>query len=136
VDQTDFILSIVNQYIPSTEKTTKVDTPLRTDKNFDNEIKNSIPATEQELKQLYVEYKAYFHTIFGQLCHNMKASRPDIANSINRLGVFQAVPNRLAFKSVYRTLQYLKTHPDVPLLYPKQTFNSSTTFSIPALEKK
>lgn len=130
VDQTDFIQSIVNQYIPATTKSTKIDTPLRTDRNFDNEIKNSIPATEQELKQLCIEYKSDFRTIFGQLCHIMKASRPDIANAINRLGVFQAAPNRLAFKSVYRILQYLKTHPNVPLVYPKQPFTSSTTFRV------
>ena len=130
VNQTDFILSIVNQYIPSTEKTTKVDTPPRTDQNFDNEIKDSTQADDKELKQLCIEYKADFRTIFGQLCHIMKVSRPEIANAKNRLGVFQAAPNRLAFKSVYHILQYLKTHQNVPLVYPKQSFNSSTTFRV------
>lgn len=130
VDQTEFIQSIVDQYIPPNQKSTKIDTPLRTDKKFDTEFKDSIPVDEHELKQLYIEYKADFRTIFGQLCHIMKASGPDLVNAINRLGVFQADPNKLAFKFIFRILQYLKTHPNVPLVYPKQSFNSSTTFQV------
>jgi len=63
-----------------------------------------------------------FRTIFGQLCHIMKASRPDISNAVNRLGIFQSTPNKLAFESVYRVLQYLNTHPNVPLVYPRPNF--------------
>lgn len=130
VDQTDFILGIVHQYIPPHEKCPKIDTPLRTDKMFDIEIQTSVPASSHELKQLLIEYKVDFRTVFGQLCHIMKASRPDLANTINRLGVFQAGPNKLAYKCVFRVLQYLKTHPNVPLVYPKRLFNESTKLMV------
>jgi len=130
IDQTLFILDIVNMYIPSHVKCPKIDTPLRTDRQFDKEILDSTPANQKELKQLSIEYKGEYRTIFGQLCHIMKASRPDISNAINRLGVFQAGPNRLAYASIYRVLQYLKTHPHVPLVYPRQPFTSSTQLQV------
>ena len=130
VDQNRFILDIVHQYIPENSKCPKVDTPLRTDRQFDNEVLESTPATPQELKQLNVEFKAEYRTIFGQLCHIMKASRPDLSNAINRLGVFQSAPNRLAYMSIYRVLQYLFTHPNVPLVYPRQEFSSDTVLTV------
>jgi len=130
VDQTKFILDIVHQYIPPNSRCPKIDTPLRTDRQFANEILESIPASPSELKQLAIEYKAEFRTIFGQLCHIMKASRPDLSNAINRLGIFQAAPNRLAYASIYRVLQYLRTHPNVPLVYPRQPFTSSTSLKV------
>jgi len=130
IDQSLFILDIVNYYIPPHVKCPKTDTPLRTDRQFDKEILDSTPATSKELKQLSIQYKGDYRTIFGQLCHIMKASRPDISNAINRLGVFQAAPNRLAYESIYRVLQYLKTHPNVPLVYPRQPFTSSTNLKV------
>jgi len=46
------------------------------------------------------------------------------------LGVFQAAPNKLAFASIYRVIQYLFTHPNVPLVYPRQSFNSSSSLKV------
>jgi len=130
IDQNKFILDIVHQYIPAKSKCPKIDTPLRTDRQFDQEVLESTPATPKELKQLVIEYKAEYRTIFGQLCHIMKASRPDLSNAINRLGVFQCAPNRLAYMSIYRVLQYLFNHPNVPLMYPKQNFSSETALTV------
>ena len=130
VDQTEFVLSIVNQYISLNTKSPRIDTPLRTHKEFDLEIRDTIPVSPAELKALIVEYKVDFRTIFGQICHTMKASRPHLANVVNRLGVFQAGPNRLAYKCIYRVLHYLNTHPNVPLVYPKQMFTDNTTLKV------
>ena len=130
IDQTQFILDIVHQYIPRNSKCPKIDTPLRTDRQFDSEILHCTPASPTELKHLRIQYKADYRTIFGQICHIMKASRPDLANAVNRLGVFQAAPNKLAFQSIYRVLQYLFTHPNVPLVYPRQSFQSSSSLQV------
>jgi len=130
IDQTQFILDIVHHYIPRNSKCPKTDTPLRTDRQFDSEILNCIPASPSELKHLSNKYKGDYRTIFGQVCHIMKASRPDLANAVNRLGVFQAAPNKLAFESIYRVLQYLFTHPNVPLVYPRQSFQASSSLKV------
>jgi len=130
IDQTDFIISILDLYLPRNAKCPRIDTPLRTDKQFDLEVLQSIPALPSELEQLSLEFKGDFRTIFGQICHIMKASRPDLANAVNRLGVFQVAPNRLAFTCVRRVLQYLKTHPNVPLVYPRTPFSLDTTLVV------
>ena len=59
----------------------------------------------------------------------MTCSRPDLSNAINRLGVFQAAPNRLAYQSIYRVLHYLFHHPNVPLIYPRVPFTAESVFT-------
>ena len=56
-------------------------------------------------------------------------SYADLSNAINCLGVFQAAPNRLAFKSIYRVLHYLHNYPNIPLVYPQEPFTANTTFT-------
>ena len=129
LDQTEFISGILDEYIPKNMKVPKTDTPLRTDKQFGIEVADSTPADVAELKRLRTEFRGDFRTIFGKLCHIMKASRPDLSNAINRLGVFQVSPNRLAFQCLYRILYYLKTHINVPLMYPPTPFTESSSFT-------
>jgi len=50
IDQSMFILDIINHYIPANTKCPKIDTALRTDRQFDKEILESIPVSPSELK--------------------------------------------------------------------------------------
>ena len=88
----------------------------------------SVPATPSELKELEKEYRHKYSTIYGALLHISTASHPDIANALNRLGVFQAGPNRLAFQSIFRVVKYLKCNPNVPLMYSSHPMTTSTIF--------
>ena len=128
IDQTEFIQGLLPEYFPPNSKVAKTNTPLRSDKQFNEEIISSIPASPNELKRLALQYKGDYRTIFGKICHVMKASRPDLSNAVNRLGVFQSAPNELAFKSIYKTLQYLHTHPNVPLVFPRENFQAESIF--------
>lgn len=56
IDQTDHILDLVNSYIPVDTKTSPVDTPLRTDRQFQSEVSTSLPASPSDLKALEKEY--------------------------------------------------------------------------------
>ena len=47
---------------------------------------------------------------------------------MNRLGIFQSGPNRLAFDSLFRCLRYLRSHPNVPLMYSRRPFTTETIF--------
>ena len=51
-----------------------------------------------------------------------------MSNAINRLGIFQSGPNRLAFQSLFRCVQYLRCHPNVPLMYSRQPFTATISF--------
>jgi len=83
IDQTQFILDIVHKCIPKNSKCPRIDTPLRTDRQFDSEILHCLPASASDLKELSIQYKGDYRTIFGQICHIMKASRPDLSNAVN-----------------------------------------------------
>ena len=50
MDQTDHILRMVELYFGPKYMTCRIDTPLRTDKQFEIDISQDIPATTAELK--------------------------------------------------------------------------------------
>lgn len=128
IDQTDHILDFVNSHIPVDTVIGPVNTPLRSDRKFQNEVASSIPAPVTELKALEKEFGFKFSSLYGALLHISSSSRPDLSNAINRLGIFQAGPNRLAFESLYRCVCYLRTHPNVPLMYSRRPFTKESTF--------
>ena len=128
IDQTDHILELVNSYIPVDTKVEPANTPLRSDRQFQDEVSNSVPSSPGDLKKLEKEFGYKFSSLYGALLDVSSSSRPDLSNAINRLGIFQAGPNRLAFESLHRCLRYLKTHPNVPLMYSRKPFDSSTIF--------
>ena len=129
IDQTDHILDFVNTYIPVDTKLDPVNTPLRSDRQFQNEVSASLPASPSELKQLEKEFGFKFSSLYGALLHISSSSRPDLSNAMNRLGIFQSGPSRLGFQSLFRCVQYLRTHPNVPLMYSRKPFTTETTFA-------
>ena len=52
VDQTPHITELVQKYFPPGMHVQKTDTPLRSDRQYREEIYNSVPATASELKAL------------------------------------------------------------------------------------
>ena len=128
IDQTTHIQDLVNTYIPKDTKLQQVDTPLRADRQFQTEVANSFPASPNELKGLEQEFGFKFSSLYGALLHVSSSSRPDLSNAINRLGIFQSGPNRLAFQSLLRCVQYLRSHPNVPLMYTRLPFTTETNF--------
>lgn len=80
------------------------------------------------MKLLEKEFGYKFSSLYGALLHISSSSRPDLANAMNRLGIFQAGPNRLAFESLHRCLRYLRTHPNVPLMYTRKPFTIESRF--------
>jgi hypothetical protein len=119
---------MVDLYFGPDYVTRRTDTPLRTDKQFDIEISNDIPATTAELKSLVQKYNGSYLSIYGAISHVTTASCPDICNAMSRLGVFQAAPSKLGFDSLHRLMMYLKTHPNVPLFYPNKPLTSTSMF--------
>ena len=128
IDQTSHIQELVHTYIPVDSKIDPVNTPLRSDRQFNDEVATSIPATPSELKKLEIEFGFKYSSLYGALLHVSSSSRPDLSNAINRLGVFQSGPCRLAFQSLLRCIQYLRFHPNVPLMYSRRPFSSITFF--------
>lgn len=128
IDQTAHILKTTREFFDDDDPVAKVYTPLRTDKDFEVQMSIAIPATPEQLQELAKKFGGSYLTIFGKLLNIMSGSRPDLANAINRLGVFQTAPTELGFWALRRILQYLRCLPNIPLFYPRGTGKETSVF--------
>jgi len=119
LDQTQHILKILEPHYPQNSTFTRTDIPFRTDRDYEQELMNAIPASPSELKLLEKEYKGSYATLYGQLLHVATVSRPQISYALLRLGKFQSGPCRTGFEGLKRIFRYLATHPNVPIMYAK-----------------
>ena len=107
---------------------------MRTDKQFEQEYAATGPTTKTDLALLEVEFGGSYLTLYDKLLHVATISRPQIANALNRLGKFQAFPNRFGFVCLRRLFQYLASNPHEPIIYPKMPV--STTSPITCFRKQ
>lgn len=128
IDQTKHILDTLDYFFDENEQIPVTKTPLRTDKEFNEQMNLAIPATKEQLAIFQKQFKGSYAAIFGKILNIMTGTRSDIANALNRLGVFQAAPTEIGFYSLRRVLYYLKTFPNIPLVYPRHQENGSSTF--------
>jgi len=136
-DQTQHILKMLEPHYPKNSSFNRTDIPFRTDRDYEQELMNAIPASPTELKLLEKEYKGSYATLYGQLLHVSTVSRPQISYALLRLGKFQSGPCKEGFEGLKRIFRYLATHPNVPIMYPRgpQSHRNIITF-IPHLKDK
>ena len=137
IDQTQHIIRMLKPHYPKGSTFTKTNIPFRTDRDYEKELMDAIPATPPELRLLETEYKGSYATLYGQLLHVATVSRPQISYALLSLGKFQSGPCRLGFDGLKRIFRYLATHPNIPIMYPKgpQSHHNILTF-IPHLKPK
>ena len=120
---------MLEPYFPRLQKFQKINTPMRTDKDFEDEYANSIPVTDDELRNLEIEFGGSYLTLYGKLLHVATIGRTQIANALSHLGKFQSCPNRFAFVSLMRIFQYLASNPNIPLIYPRKPLSTKSPIS-------
>ena len=121
IDQTKHILEMVEPHFPKGSSFTHTDTPFWTDKSYETELLDAIPATPAELQLLEKEYGGSFATLYGQLLHVSTISRPDISYAMMRLGRFQSGPCKLGFEGLRKVFSFLASRPNIPIMYTKQS---------------
>jgi hypothetical protein len=123
-DQTEHIRdSILEFWFPSgsTERLKGHDTPWNlTDKKFERDLAEVLPATDEELKELERQYGASYPRLLGQFTHVMVWSRPDIAFTTTRLARYTPVANWVTFLGAKRLARYLWQHAHRPIMYPRR----------------
>ena len=122
---------MVEPHFPKGSSFTRTDTPFRTDKSYEAERLDAIPATPAELKSLEKEYGSSFATLYGQLLHVATITRPDISYAMMRLGRFQSGPCKLGFEGLRRIFRFLVSHPNIPIMYTKKPTDHSLLSFIP-----
>jgi len=110
---------MVEPHYPQSSTFTKVDSPFRTDRGYEQELATAIPATPFELKILEKEYGGSYLSLYGQLLHVSTISRPQITNAMQCFGKFQSGPCKIAFEGLKRIFRFLATHPNVPIMHAK-----------------
>ena len=120
-DQTKHILDMVEPHFPRGSTFTKVNSPFRTDREYESELATATPASQSELQLLEKEYGGSYLSLYGQLLHVSTISRPQITNAMLRLGKFQSGPCKLAFEGLRRIFRCLASNPNIPIMYPRKT---------------
>jgi len=130
IDQTKHILKMLEPHFPKDSSFTATDIPFRTDREYEQDMMNAVPASPSELKLLEKEYKGSYATLYGQLLHVATVTRPQISYALLRLGKFQSGPCKTGFEGLKRIFRYLATHPNIPIMYPKgpQSHRNIITF--------
>ena len=85
IDQTYHILQILYRFFEPNVNVKLADNVLRTDRQFNEEIRNYIPDTTKEIKDLEIIHNGSYLSIYGSLFHIGTASRLDLCKGLNRL---------------------------------------------------
>jgi hypothetical protein len=123
-DQTEHIQeNILDFWFPpdTTERLKGHDTPWNlTDKKFEKDLAEVLPATDEELKELERKYGGSFARLLGQFMHVMVWSRPEIGNTVTRIARYTPVPNWVTFAVLKRVARFFWQHPHRPVMYPRR----------------
>ena len=122
IDQTQHIkITIIDRFFPPTrtERLKSVDTPYRTDGEYERALAEALPATGQELKALEDQYGGTFHSIIGMFLHVEQVTRFDTGFAVTRLAQHASCPSAPAFQGLNRLARYLATHMHSPIMYPR-----------------
>ena len=113
--------SVVDVWLPptTTERIKGADTPYRTDSQFEKDLSEQLPASQQELLVLEKDYGGKYSALIGQFLHIEQVTRFDLGFAVSRLAQFNAAPNAAAFRGFKRVAQFLATHLHSPIFYPR-----------------
>ena len=128
LDQTPYILSFARAYFKII-KFTKTDTPFRTDRQVEEEIINDSVCDPVELRTL-VERYGEFQSNYGTVLHCSVNSRPYCSYPMASLGHFINILCLLGYLFMHKVMCYLHSHPNKPLIFPKQHASSTRSLRI------
>ena len=100
IDQTQHIkTTLIDRLFPPnrTERLKPVDTPYRTDGEYERALAEALPATGQELKALEDQYLGSFHSIIGMFLHVEQVTRFDTGFAVTRLAQHSSCPSAPVF---------------------------------------
>ena len=102
---------------------------MRYDNDYEWELYDSIPLTQDSLKNATVKYRGTYRFWIGKLMYLSTQTRFEIGYSVQRLSEYNNGPTTIGFESIIRILRYLAGDVLRPLTYPKRNFNETDTVS-------
>ena len=104
IDQTDYIMELVNEWFP-TGKFQNVDTPFRTDCSHKEELLAALPLTGHALQKSEMEYHGKFGHTLGRIQHIALMSRIDLCYATCRLATQTVAPTLPIFQGIKQCVQ-------------------------------
>ncbi len=131
VDQSKHIQStILDPWFGSAPQqlTCPVHTPYCTDSEYEKELYDVLPASEDELKQLNKEFGGSFPHHNGKFMHIMVLTCPDIAYAVTKLARSTPIVSSPVMECLARVACYLLAHPHRPIIFPHLSLKKSHLF--------
>ena len=97
LDQTESIIDFGRKYWGHPDKLKAVYTPFRVDRDSEQELAASLPASPLDLKTLEKQYGGAYRSIYGSLLYFVNVTRLDLMYAMCRLGKHIAAPTAAAF---------------------------------------
>lgn len=130
LDQTEHISKMTAAYFQKSKVPFKhTGIPFRADRNAEDEIANVRPCTQREKDALDDQYGEH-SSACGSINHVPMCSRPDASYSTARLGYFLTVPCSLGCSLLHKEMCYFHSHPNKPLIFPKQPKRSERVLRV------
>jgi hypothetical protein len=127
LDQGEYIYDLLCHYYGSDlERIKTVSSPMRSDNDFEQELFESPPLTDTELKEISLQYKGGFRYHTGKFMHAAVQTRFDIAFATQRLSEYNSAPTKSAFEGIGRIYRYLAQDVLRPLCYPRHNLDGKS----------
>ena len=130
LDQGEYIFDLLCHYFGRDVDYVKTNgSPMRDDNDYEKELADAYPLNDEELKQAITTYKGSYRFWTGKLIFLNTQTRPDLSYTNQRLSEYNAQPTQVAFTSIVRVLRYLAGDILRPVIYPRRSFNETTSVS-------
>ncbi len=95
-----------------------VNSPFPTDTHYEEDLAQSTPLQDDELKLYEKRYHGALNQSIGKLLHIQQWTCLDINYAVTRLASFTRNPNKPAFLALEHLMRYLHSHLHEPIFYP------------------
>ena len=130
IDQGEYTFEILEHYFgQAVDKIKTLSSPMRYDSDYERELFDALPLSPAQLQLACIKYKGSYRFWTGKFIHLCTQTRPDISYSTQKLSEYNHAPTTVAFESLVRILRYLAGDILRPIVYPRKSFDGSTTVS-------
>ena len=124
IDQTDHIMELVNEWLP-TGNFRNVGTTFWTDSSYGKELLAALLLTWHDLHKAEIEYHGKFGYRLGRIKHIALMSKIELCYATCRLATQTVAPTLPSFQGTEQCVQYLASHPHKPIFYPYNSYDGS-----------
>jgi hypothetical protein len=104
-----------------------VDTPFRTDSDYERELADTLPADEASLQTLELEYGATYASDFGRFMHVCVWSHAELSYASSKpIAIYSHSTSPSFRRSQIRMAHFLYAHPHRPIFYPSKVSLTGT----------